>query len=46
LIEDLGGSCRLTVSHDRLEGAPKTADTVKGGWAPIIAGMRKALEAA
>jgi uncharacterized protein YndB with AHSA1/START domain len=45
-IEDLGGACRLTVTHDRLEGAPKTSETVKGGWSLIIGGMRDALEAA
>lgn len=45
-IEDLGGQCRLTVTHDRLEAAPRTEAVVKGGWSPILAGLRQVLEAA
>jgi len=45
-IEDLGDRCRLTVVHDRLEGAPKTRDVVRGGWAAILAGLRDAVTAA
>jgi len=45
-IEDLGGSCRLTVTHDRLEAAPKTESVVKGGWSAILDGLRRELEAA
>jgi hypothetical protein len=45
-IEDLGGSCRLTVTHDRLEAAPRTEAVVKGGWSAILDGLRQVLEAA
>jgi hypothetical protein len=27
-----GGFSKLTLVHDRLEGAPKTAESVAGGW--------------
>ena len=27
-----GGVTKLTVVHDQLEGAPKTAESVSGGW--------------
>ena len=44
-IEDLGdGTSKLTVTHDRLEGAPKTAASVPGGWSGILDGLRKLLE--
>ncbi len=39
-----GGVCRLTVIHDRLEGSPKTAAAVSGGWMFIISGLKTLLE--
>ena len=39
------GTCVLTVTHDRLEGAPKTAAHVVGvGWMTIISGLKTLLE--
>jgi uncharacterized protein YndB with AHSA1/START domain len=40
-----GGLCRLTVIHDRLEGAPKTAASVSGpGWMYVLSGLKTLLE--
>jgi uncharacterized protein YndB with AHSA1/START domain len=39
-----GGICLLTVVHDRLEGAPKTAASVSGGWMMILSGLKTLLE--
>ena len=40
-----GGYCRLTVTHDQLEGAPKTAKSVYGeGWMMVISGLKTLLE--
>ena len=40
-----GGYCKLTVTHDQLEGAPKTADQVLGeGWMMVISGLKSVLE--
>ena len=45
-IEPKGdGTCVLTVVHDRLEGAPKTAASVQGiGWMTVISGLKTLLE--
>lgn len=44
-IEPQGdGVCTLTVTHDRLEGAPKTAAGVSGGWQAIVDGLKTLLE--
>jgi uncharacterized protein YndB with AHSA1/START domain len=44
-IEPVGGGvCRLTVVHDRLEGAPKTAEGVAGGWMLVLSGLKTLLE--
>src|SRR5215831_18334514 len=45
-IEDRGdGMCLLTVVHDRLEGAPKTAQSVSGqGWMSVLSGLKTLLE--
>jgi uncharacterized protein YndB with AHSA1/START domain len=45
-IEDSGeGMCLLTVVHDRLEGAPKTAQSVSGrGWMYVLSGLKTLLE--
>jgi uncharacterized protein YndB with AHSA1/START domain len=39
-----GGVTRLTVVHDRLEQAPKTAESVAGGWSYILSGLKTLLE--
>lgn len=38
------GYSKLTVIHDRLEGAPKTAKNVSGGWMLIISGLKTLIE--
>ena len=39
------GTCLLTVVHDRLENAPKTAAGVSGaGWMHILSGLKTLLE--
>jgi uncharacterized protein YndB with AHSA1/START domain len=42
--EQPGGVCKLTVIHDQLEGAPKTAASVSGGWMFIISGLKTVVE--
>ncbi len=42
--EQPGGVCKLTVIHDQLEGAPKTAANVAGGWMFIISGLKTVVE--
>jgi uncharacterized protein YndB with AHSA1/START domain len=40
-----GGFTKLTVVHDRLEGAPKTAASVVGeGWMFVLSGLKTLLE--
>jgi uncharacterized protein YndB with AHSA1/START domain len=39
-----GGITKLTVVHDQLEGAPKTAESVAGGWMYVISGLKTLLE--
>ena len=40
-----GGYCKLTVTHDKLEGAPKTAESVHGeGWMMVLSGLKTLLE--
>ena len=39
-----GGISKLTVVHDQLERAPKTAENVAGGWMYILSGMKTLLE--
>ncbi len=39
------GTCLLTVVHDRLEGAPRTAASVSGaGWMGVLSGLKMFLE--
>jgi uncharacterized protein YndB with AHSA1/START domain len=39
------GYCKLTVTHDQLEGAPKTAESVSGaGWMMVLSGLKTLLE--
>jgi uncharacterized protein YndB with AHSA1/START domain len=39
-----GGVSKLTVVHDQLERAPKTAENVAGGWMYILSGLKTLLE--
>jgi uncharacterized protein YndB with AHSA1/START domain len=39
-----GGVTKLTVVHDQLEGAPKTAEQVAGGWMFLLSGLKTLLE--
>ena len=42
---DEDGVCKLTVTHDRLEGAPRTAESVSGeGWMGVLSGLKTLLE--
>jgi uncharacterized protein YndB with AHSA1/START domain len=45
-IEPLaGGYCKLTVTHDKLDGAPRTAQSVSGpGWMFVLSGLKTLLE--
>lgn len=44
-IEDVGnGVSKLTVTHDLLDAAPKTAASVSGGWIGILSGLKTLLE--
>jgi uncharacterized protein YndB with AHSA1/START domain len=39
-----GGYSKLTVVHDQLEGAPKTAESVAGGWMFVLSGLKTVIE--
>ena len=39
-----GGISKLTLVHDRLEGAPRTAKNVSGGWMLILCGLKTVVE--
>jgi uncharacterized protein YndB with AHSA1/START domain len=39
-----GGYSKLTVVHDKLEGAPKTAESVARGWSYVLSGLKTLLE--
>ena len=40
-----GGYCKLTLTHDRLDGAPKTAREVYGdGWMFVLSGLKTLVE--
>jgi uncharacterized protein YndB with AHSA1/START domain len=39
-----GRVTRLTLVHDQLEGAPKTAESVAGGWMFVLSGLKTLLE--
>jgi len=39
-----GGVTKLTLVHDHLEGAPRTAESVAGGWMLILSGLKTLLE--
>jgi uncharacterized protein YndB with AHSA1/START domain len=38
------GITKLTVVHDQLESAPKTAESVAGGWMYVLSGLKTLLE--
>lgn len=43
--ESGGGVCLLTVTHDHLDAAPKTAASVSGiGWLTVVNGLKTLLE--
>lgn len=45
IAERDAGMCLLTVVHDRLENAPKTAAMIAGeGWMLVLSGMKTLLE--
>lgn len=39
-----GGYSKLTLVHDRLEGAPRTAASVSGGWPLVVSGLKTLVE--
>jgi uncharacterized protein YndB with AHSA1/START domain len=39
-----GGIAKLTLIHDQLEGAPKTAESVANGWMFVLSGLKTLLE--
>ena len=39
-----GGITKLTVVHDQLDAAPKTAENVAGGWPYVLSGLKTLLE--
>jgi len=45
-IEPVGdGVCKLTLTHDKLDGAPKTAASVGGaGWMFVLSGLKTVVE--
>jgi uncharacterized protein YndB with AHSA1/START domain len=45
-IEPVGGGvCKLTLTHDKLDGAPKTAASVGGaGWMFVLSGLKTVVE--
>jgi uncharacterized protein YndB with AHSA1/START domain len=45
-IEERKGSCLLRLTHDRLDGAPKTRNAVGQGWPGILDRLRGCVEAA
>jgi uncharacterized protein YndB with AHSA1/START domain len=42
--EQDGGVTKLTLVHDQLESAPKTAESVAGGWTFVLSGLKTLLE--
>ncbi len=43
-IEPQDGYSKLTVVHDQLDAAPKTAASVAGGWMYVLSGLKTLLE--
>lgn len=45
IVPEQDGVCRLTLTHDRLEAAPKTAQSVSGpGWMYVLSGLKTLVE--
>jgi uncharacterized protein YndB with AHSA1/START domain len=44
IVPQDAGVSQLTVTHDQLEGAPKTAESVAGGWMFVLSGLKTLLE--
>ena len=44
LIEQLGETCRLTLTHDDFDGETATFHSVGKGWNPILSGLKTLLE--
>jgi DNA-binding transcriptional ArsR family regulator/uncharacterized protein YndB with AHSA1/START domain len=44
LIEPLGETCKLTVTHDDFDGETKTYHAVARGWNPVLSGLKTLLE--
>jgi hypothetical protein len=38
------GFTKMTLVHDRLDGAPRTAESVAGGWMLVLSGLKTLLE--
>lgn len=43
-LRELGGVCKLTLTHDGFDSATKTFEGVGTGWNPILSGMKTLLE--
>ena len=43
-LERQGKVVKLTLVHDRLARSPRTARSVRGGWGPILSGLKTLLE--
>lgn len=43
-IEQRGETCLLVLVHDDFEGAPKTFESVRLGWNPVLSGLKTLLE--
>jgi uncharacterized protein YndB with AHSA1/START domain/DNA-binding transcriptional ArsR family regulator len=39
-----GETCLLQLTHDQFEGAPKTFESVRLGWNPVLSGLKTLLE--
>ena len=45
IVPQDGGTCLVTLTHDRLEASPKTAEDVSGtGWMFVLSSMKSLLE--
>lgn len=44
VLEEQAGRTRVTVTHDRLAAAPKTAKRVAGGWGMILKNLKAVVE--
>jgi uncharacterized protein YndB with AHSA1/START domain len=45
IVDNGDGVCMVTVTHDRLDGSPKTAQKVSGpGWMHVVSSLKSFLE--